>query len=259
MAGGYLIWSNCLTKKVVDSVKRKSIHPLIGPFNYPLFDRYAADHPALIALWVHAEARDFCVGREIPWKDLGNHPIDQSWYSTTMQRECTFSGFAYGYLSFDLVLEGWLKLPHEPTASELTFLRKTCPEMTDLLTECLEAAQEDANTEVLPLIEKAKEFVDALQNAILYRFSEQHIPWETQSIGSAPYQNGYQLEHKGYLAEWEHDEEMRYFGRVTNVEADIQFETYDFSQLEPEFRRSVDEYLDKCQANQQPPELPPAE
>lgn len=219
-------------------------------------ERYSSDHPALVALQVHAESCDLCVGREIIWKDLQNEPIEQAWFSATMQREYTFSGFAYMYLSYDLVLDGWLTLPDTPTATELSNLHNTCPEMSLLLSECLDAAQADGNSDVLPLIAKAEEFVDALRKAILFRFSEYEINWEQYSVESATYPNGYQLEYKGYEAEWEHDEDMRYFGRVTNAEVDIQFETFDLAQLEAKFRESVDAYLDRCRANRELPERP---
>lgn len=72
--------------------RRRLKRPNIDPANFPLFDRYDSDHPAIVALFVHSEARDVCVGREIACSDLRNKPIDQSWNSRALVVDALFRG-----------------------------------------------------------------------------------------------------------------------------------------------------------------------
>ena len=153
-------------------------HPRIYPANYPLLDRYGEKHPAVRALQLHGEACDFCVGKEIYWPQFKNEPVDQLWFSATRHKEQSFSAFAYEFLSYDLVLDGWLDLPPQPTASETTFLVKGLPLMRRLLNECQEAASVDGNTRILPLIQKAVEFVNTYEDALIVRFRECGIAWK---------------------------------------------------------------------------------
>ena len=154
-------------------------HPRIHPINHSLLRQLAADHPAVQALQIHAEARDVCVGKEVDWPHLGVVGIDQSWFSDMDNREHRFSAFAYQYISYDLFLDGWLESAPEATEAELGFLEES-PRLRTLLDECEQAARADDNIDVLPLIEKAKEFVGSLERAILHRFSSSGIFYETE-------------------------------------------------------------------------------
>jgi hypothetical protein len=113
-----------------------------------------------------------CVGKEIEWPDVGNQSIDQSWFSAARCRQQSFSAFAYEFLSYDLILDGWLEMAPAPTESEIGFLVDDQPLMRVLLDECEEAADADGNSHILPLIRKAREFVDAYKDALLCRFTE---------------------------------------------------------------------------------------
>lgn len=152
--------------------RRRLKRPNIDPANFPLCDRYDSDHPAIVALFVHSEARDVCVGREIACSDLRNKPIDQSWNSRATCRRWTFSGFAYMYISFNLVMDSWLTNPNKVTDSERVDLTKLVPEMLQLLDECQERAEAEFNWDVLPLITKAREFVESYRDAILFRHAQ---------------------------------------------------------------------------------------
>jgi hypothetical protein len=151
-------------------------HPRIHPVNYSLLREFASDHPAVTALQIHAEARDTCVGKEIEWPHSGVLPVDQKWWSDVDYREHYFSSFAYSHISYDLFLDGWVEAAPEPTEAELGFL-EDAPKMRTLLDECERAAHEENTVEILPLISKAREFFDALEHAILYRFKEFRIPY----------------------------------------------------------------------------------
>lgn len=143
-------------------------HGRIHPANYLLLRELPRDHPAVRALQVHAEACDVCVGKEIDWPHLGIVGIDQWWFSNLDLREHSFSGFAYQYISYDLFLDGWVEAAPEPTEVELGILEDT-PKLRVLLGECEHAARTEKNPAILPLVAKAKEFVDALETAIRYR------------------------------------------------------------------------------------------
>ncbi len=144
-------------------------HPRIHPVNYSLLRELPVDHPAVKALQIHAEACDICVGKEIDWPDKGIVGVDQVWWSDLDFREKRFSSFAYQHISYDLFLDGWVESAPEPTEAELGVLEDV-PTMRSLLEECERAARDERNTAMLPLISKAKEFVDAIESAILYRF-----------------------------------------------------------------------------------------
>jgi len=149
-------------------------HPRIHPVNYSLLRELPADHPAVRALQIHAEARDVCVGKEIDWPHLKIVGIDQKWFSDVNMKETRFSSFAYQYISYDLFLDGWVESAPEATEAELGFLEEL-PKMKILLDECEREAHAENNAAILPLIAKAREFIDAMENAILFRFKS--IGW----------------------------------------------------------------------------------
>jgi len=153
-----------------------NFHPRIHPVNYSLLREFPADHPAVRALQVHAETCDICVGKEIDWPHLGVVGIDQTWFSDVEFRDMRFSSFAYQYISYDLFLDGWVESAPEATEAELGFL-EDMPKMRTLLDECEQAALDAQNGGILPLVKTAKEFIDAMECAILFRFKTVGIPY----------------------------------------------------------------------------------
>src|SRR5262249_15915304 len=103
------------------------------------------------------------------WPHLGLVGIDQVWFSDIDFREQRFSSFAYQYISYDLFLDGWVGSAPEHTEAELGYL-EDIPKMRTLLKECEAAAREELNTTIIRLVQKAREFMDALENAIAYRW-----------------------------------------------------------------------------------------
>jgi hypothetical protein len=160
-----------------NEMKRRKHHPRIYKANYPLLAKYDEKHPAIRALQIHAEACDICVGKEIDWPGAKEPPIEQTWFSATRQKKQFFSMFAYEFLSYSLVLDGWLELAPVPTKSEIGFLEEDQPIMRALLDECHDAADAAGNTHILPLIQKATEFMDAYNDAVIARFRECRIEW----------------------------------------------------------------------------------
>jgi hypothetical protein len=141
----------------------KTIHPA----NMPLLD-LPDSHPARVALNAHLEARIECVGREIRWPNMSEDPVEQRWFSQIDQRILTFSGFTYAFISFDLVLDGWLLNSTVPDACEIEFLSRV-GRLRSLLAECEHAANEARNYRVIPLIEKVRRFFNAYEESIYTR------------------------------------------------------------------------------------------
>lgn len=158
-------------------------HPRIHPANLPLLNEYGPQHAAVRALQVHAETCDSCVGKEIEWPDGRNRSIDQSWFSARRCRQQSFSAFAYEFLSYDLILDGWLEMANAPTEREIRYLLNDQPLMRTLLDECEEAARADSNNEILSLIAKARDFMDAYDHALVRRFSDCRISWRPNDRG----------------------------------------------------------------------------
>ena len=135
----------------------------IHPANLPLLRSLPRGHPALEVLEVFATCRQQCVGRELTLD--GAEPIDQQWFSTIENKLWRFSDFAYKYLSFDLILDGWLIASTAPTESEKGFLA-TMPKLRGLLSECHAAAIDDKNTDVVLLVEVAEHFFNVYERAV---------------------------------------------------------------------------------------------
>jgi len=158
-------------------MKSQDFHPRIYPANYPILTKYPSNHPACELLQAQAEVCDLCVGKEIVWPNAIEESVDQRWYSSARDNEQLFSNFAYEFLSYDLVLDGWLHMSAEATESEVEFLTKDEITMRALLNECETAARTDGNVRILPLINKAREFVNKYSNAILHRFEVCNVRW----------------------------------------------------------------------------------
>ncbi len=155
----------------------KRRHPGILRANYPIVEKYSAAHIAVRTLRVHAEMRKVCVGRELRWSDRPNHVIEQEWFSRTRLKKQWFSSFAYEFLTYELLLDGWLTMPSQPTQFETLHLEKKHPLMRALMDECKKAATAEGNTDVLPLIAKVHEFLDLYEEATMCRFKVCGIRW----------------------------------------------------------------------------------
>ncbi len=159
-------------------------HPRIYPLNYKILAKYPADHPAVRALQVHAEARDVCVGKEIAWPNGRTETIDQTWFSTIDQRVWRFSAFAYAFISFDLLLDGWLGDELGAVGQfEMDFIHEL-PRLRGLLYECESAANKEGNKLILPLISKAHEFFTAFEKSIIARDGPNQFSLHNRSVKS---------------------------------------------------------------------------
>jgi hypothetical protein len=134
-------------------------------------------HPARRVLIAQAECRRDCVGRELSWEGSNQQPIDQEWQAIATHRKWTFSGFAYTFLAFDLILHGWLDHPRTIAPDEAGFLEKS-PLMKALLAECQLAAQKNSNEPILQLIEQVGDFIDIWDNSVRCRLREDQIELE---------------------------------------------------------------------------------
>jgi hypothetical protein len=117
---------------------------------------WPADHPARRFLEAFIACRRDCVGRELTSNDSDTKPIDQAWESSTDGTRWTFSRFAYTFLSFDIVLEGWLSQAPTLTESEKANLAQL-PLLTRLMAECRAAALSSGNTEIVALTKRVLE------------------------------------------------------------------------------------------------------
>jgi hypothetical protein len=112
-------------------------------------------HPAKKFLLAFIECRDDCVGLE-----LGpDEPIDQEWPPVTDGKVWTFSGFAYSFLSLDILLDEFhqsIPCPNEANANWPWNL----PRVRSLMHECAQAARQSGNDEILELTDQVLEMLD---------------------------------------------------------------------------------------------------
>lgn len=134
------------------------------------------DHPALQVLIAHSRCRRFCACREIPWIN-GPPPIEQEWYSQTLNRRFSFSSIIYAFVSFTLVLEEWLSHPPHVTENEKSTLREISRNLA-VLDECEAAAVSAANTPILELTPMAREFFVSWERAIRRRIAEDGLEYD---------------------------------------------------------------------------------
>jgi hypothetical protein len=142
---------------------RNRVHSL----NRPLFE-LPPTHPAVRALIAHADCRERCVGKEIPWLGKEAEAFDQEWYSEIEVRTLSFSSFAYEFISYDLVLDGWIERKPGLSADEKCIL-ESLPKLRGLMDECEVAAGACQNSRVLDGVAIVRHWLDALENAIVYR------------------------------------------------------------------------------------------
>jgi len=107
-------------------------------------------HAARRFLEAFIRCRRDCVGCEIVFEGSGRRPVDQEWRSSVDGTKWTFSKFAYLFLSFDVVLDGWLSNSPTLTASERESLRQI-PVLRQMLFDCQQAALGDGNRQILSL------------------------------------------------------------------------------------------------------------
>ena len=120
-------------------------------------------HPAHRFLRAFIECRDSCVGRE-----ASCDPVDQEWFSDTDGLVWSYSDFAYRYLAFDIVLDGWLTHAARRTPNEQHWLDQL-PRWRQLLHECKIAAEGDKNDRILPIISKVLRVLALWEQCIVER------------------------------------------------------------------------------------------
>jgi hypothetical protein len=123
-------------------------------------------HPAKTFLSAFIECRFNCVGKELGLG--GAPPIDQAWQSAVDGKLWKFSAFAYGYLSFDIVLDGYLKKSSRLTESE-HFDEQSIGIQRILMHECAAAAAFDGNREIIKLTEQVLNMLELWERYLEYR------------------------------------------------------------------------------------------
>lgn len=142
----------------------------IQPANDPLA-AFPDDHPAKRVLILRAECQRDCAGLEVPWPGREHEAVDQTWDSQIRGRQCSFSGFIYGFVCFDLIVHGWLKRPAYLTPEEQAVLERT-PELLGLLEECQAASVAANNTLILELLPMPRAFVVEFEKCVRRRIEE---------------------------------------------------------------------------------------
>ena len=137
----------------------------IKRLNRPVFKLDDA-HPAKRFLSAFMECRSDCVGRELD--PPGQVPIDQEWKSASDGRVWTFSAFAYGVLSFDIELDGYLTNAPSLTESE-KLDREHLPLHRSLMSECADVARQSGNREILELTDQVLEMLGLWEEYLTYR------------------------------------------------------------------------------------------
>ena len=120
-------------------------------------------HPAHRFLRAFLECHRDCVGIE-----ASNEPVDQKWYSERDAREWLYSDFAYQYLAFEIVLDGWLTHATQRTANEKYWLAQI-PRWRDLMVECRAAAEANSNVALFPVIAQVLRMLALWEDCILKR------------------------------------------------------------------------------------------
>jgi hypothetical protein len=135
-------------------------------------------HPARQFLEAFMACRRDCVGREIDFKDPSRVPIDQRWLSPTDGKLWTFSSFAYQFLSFTLVLDGWLSSASAMTDTERMQLHQI-PVLRRLMHECEASALKDGNHGIVELVRRVLNLLDLWERCIRQRVtSTDELPRE---------------------------------------------------------------------------------
>jgi hypothetical protein len=96
-------------------------------------------------------------------------PVDQQFVQPD-GRATTFSAFAYEYLSFDIVLDGWLTNAPQMTESEEACL-KGLPRLRSMMIACKSQALIDANYRILPCVDQVLELIQLWEECIHERIA----------------------------------------------------------------------------------------
>ena len=133
--------------------------------NEPIFD-LDDSHPAKRFLEAFVDCLANCVTRELGLD--GRRPIDQEWKSASDGRTWTFSGFAYAFLSFDIVLDGFLTNAASLMPSEV-WAAERLPLLRSMVNECAQAARQDGNSEILELTDQVRGMLDLWEQYLSFR------------------------------------------------------------------------------------------
>jgi len=127
------------------------------------------------------ECRLKCVGRE-----ASDDPVDQEWFSESEGRLWSYSEFAYQFLAFDIVLDGWLTHAAERTRDEQYWLCEL-PRWHTLLHECRIAAENDDNVTMLPVIAQVLKMFALWEQCIIERdaATDDEYPKATRDSGGS--------------------------------------------------------------------------
>jgi hypothetical protein len=120
-------------------------------------------HPARRFLCAFMECCRDCIGLE-----ASDDPIDQQWFSESRGEVWSYSKFAYTYLAFDIVLDGWLTHSPQRTPNEQHWLNQLV-HWRELLDECKLAAECNDNRDILPVIQQVLRMFDLWEQCILAR------------------------------------------------------------------------------------------
>ena len=123
-------------------------------------------HPAKKFLEAFIGCLTDCVGQELGLD--GETPVDQAWTSSSDGRVWRFSGFAYEFLSFDILLDGFLDNAPSLTPSE-TWATGQLPLLRSMMDECAQAARQDGNNEILELTKKVQEMLNLWEQYLGFR------------------------------------------------------------------------------------------
>jgi hypothetical protein len=138
--------------------------------NRPL-NKLPESHIARRTVIALANCRRDCVGQEIPWPGREEEAFDQSWFSELLQRDFSFSSFAYAFISIDLVMHEWMSHPPHVTEAETNVLVRT-PLLHTLLAECDAAALRDNNSRVSACISTIRDFLNSWEESVRRRIVE---------------------------------------------------------------------------------------
>jgi hypothetical protein len=137
----------------------------IESMNRPVLELDDA-HPARKFLSAFMDCRMNCSERELEIGDQS--PIDQAWTSASDGRVWTFSGFIYSFICFDIELDGFLQSAPDLTPSEIAEIREV-PRLRLMMNECVEAARQSGNDEILELTDQVLEMLDLWEAYLNFR------------------------------------------------------------------------------------------
>jgi hypothetical protein len=110
------------------------------------------------------ECRSKCVGLHLD----PDEPIEQEWESLTGGRVWTFSGFAYAFLSLDLLLDEFHQSAPSGNEANLNW-PWNLPRVTSLMNEGAEAARQSGNSEILELTDEVLKVFDLWEDYLKLR------------------------------------------------------------------------------------------